>query len=133
MHTPQSAKSANDRHKEVMNNAPNASRVEVLAIEQRARPEHPGAVLREIVLPEVGLTQSELAERLGVSRRTINMILNEQRPVTVDMAHRLSRVFGVSAKFWMNIQQELDIWDALHEHEGEYARLTRIMSKPHTA
>ena len=53
---------------------------------RRRRPTHPGEVLREIVLPETGMTQGEFANRLGVSRRTVNELLRERRPVTVDMA-----------------------------------------------
>lgn len=88
--------------------------------ERQRRPSHPGALLRQITVPASGLTQGELAQRLGVSRRTINMILNEQRPITVDLAHRLARVCKTSPEFWLNMQQAVDIWDARHEHGQEY-------------
>jgi addiction module HigA family antidote len=58
---------------------------------RKRRPTHPGAVLREDVLPELGLSQGEFAARLGLSRRTVNEVLLEKRPVSVDMAHRLAR------------------------------------------
>jgi len=91
--------------------------------ERRRRPSHPGALLREIIVPASGLTQTELAARLGVSRRSVNMILNEQRPVTVDMAHRLARVFNNSPQFWLNLQQAVDMWDVLHAHQAEYEQI----------
>lgn len=94
--------------------------------ERQRRPSHPGALLREVTVPAANLTQGELAQRLGVSRRTVNMILNEQRPVTVDMAHRLARFFGNSPQFWLNMQQAVDMWDALHAHGAEYERIEQL-------
>ncbi len=58
------------------------------------RPTHPGTLLREVVLPEAGITQAELARRMGVSRLTVSEIIHEKRAVTADIAHRLGRVFG---------------------------------------
>ena len=58
------------------------------------RPTHPGAILRDDVLPELKLTQAEFADRLGVSRRTVSEILHERRPVTPDMAMRLGKLLG---------------------------------------
>lgn len=94
--------------------------------ERKRRPSHPGMLLREMTVPATGLTQAQLAERLGVSRRSINMVLNEQRPVTVDMAHRLARVFGNSPQFWLNMQQAVDVWDAFQENRREYERIDRL-------
>src|ERR1041384_7397840 len=78
---------------------------------RKMRPTHPGEILREDVLPGAGLTQDKLARLLGVSRRTISEILNERRPVTIDMAHRLSRAFGTSPEMWLGLQQDVDLWD----------------------
>ena len=58
------------------------------------RPTHPGALLREDILPAARITQSELARRMGVSRLTVSEIVLEKRAVTADVAHRLGRVFG---------------------------------------
>lgn len=58
------------------------------------KPTHPGAILREDVLPSLNITQTELAEKLGVSRRTISQIVHEQRPLTPDMAIRLAHFLG---------------------------------------
>ncbi|CAN5863488.1 HigA family addiction module antitoxin [soil metagenome] len=87
-------------------------------------PEHPGVLLREDYLPELGLTQQELAERLHVSFRRVNEILNGKRPVTLDTALRLGRLFGQSPAFWMNLQLAYDLWHA--EHGGGPADLDEI-------
>jgi addiction module HigA family antidote len=75
-------------------------------------PTHPGEALKEEYLPELGLTQEQLAERLGISFRRVNEILNQKRPVTIDTALRLGRLFGQSPEFWMNLQLRYDLWHA---------------------
>jgi len=90
---------------------------------RKRRPTHPGEILREDVLPETGLTQGEFADLLAVSRRTVNEILQEKRPVTVDMAHRLSRALGTSPDVWLRLQQDVDVWDALQENKSVYERI----------
>lgn len=89
----------------------------------KRRPTHPGAILREDVLPSAGITLTELAERLGVSHRTVSEIVNEHRPVTTDMAHRLARAFGNSPEFWLRLQQAVDVWDELEANRDEYDRI----------
>jgi addiction module HigA family antidote len=90
---------------------------------RKRRPTHPGEILREDVLPETGLTQGEFARMLGVSRRTVNEILQEKRPVTVDTAHRLARVLGTSPDVWLGLQQDVDLWDTLEANRQEYERI----------
>lgn len=90
---------------------------------RKRRPTHPGEILREDVLPEIGVTQGEFARMLGVSRRTVNEILQEKRPVTVDTAHRLARVLGTSPDVWLGLQQDVDLWDALEANKQEYERI----------
>src|SRR5712692_5574230 len=96
---------------------------------RKRRPTHPGAMLREIVLPEIGMNQGEFAAWLGVSRRTVNELLQERRPVTVDMAHRLARALKTSPEVWLNMQQAVDVWDALKENEKEYRAIKSIPRK----
>ena len=74
------------------------------------RPTHPGAVLREDVLPELGITQATLASHLGVSRLTVSELLHEKRALTAEMAVRVSTVVGGSAESWLRMQEVLDIW-----------------------
>ena len=88
------------------------------------KPTHPGAILREDVLPELGITQGEFADRLGVSRRTVPEILHERRPVTPDMAIRLGKLLGNGAGLWLRMQQALDVWTL--EQQGDYAHIHQL-------
>lgn len=90
---------------------------------RKRRPTHPGELLREDILPASGLTQTELANLLGVSRRTINEICQERRGVSADIAHRLARIFNTTPDLWMNMQSAVDIWDALEANKEEYSRI----------
>jgi addiction module HigA family antidote len=74
-------------------------------------PAHPGRILRGI-LSEGRIALAPLARHLRVSRQTLYAILNEQRPVSVDMAARLSLAFGNSARFWLNLQANHGAWEA---------------------
>jgi addiction module HigA family antidote len=90
---------------------------------RKRRPTHPGEILREDVMTEIGLSQGEFADLLGVSRRTVNEILQERRPVTVDMAHRLARALKTSPDVWLGLQLDVDVWDALQARKSEYDRI----------
>jgi antitoxin HigA-1 len=76
------------------------------------RPTHPGEFLREDFLPDYGLTVSGLATALGVSRQSVNELLRERRAVSPQMALRLSRLFGNTPEFWLNLQRAVDLWEA---------------------
>src|SRR5215510_6623634 len=96
------------------------------SINRRRRPTHPGALLREDVLPAAGINQTQLAHLLGVSRRSVNEICQEHRPVTVDMAQRLSRIFGNHPRFWLNLQTAVDLWDTEEAKRVEYQKIKRL-------
>lgn len=74
------------------------------------RPTHPGAILREDVLPELAMTQTEFAARLGVSRLTVSEILHEKRPLSAEMAARIATLLNTSADSWLHMQSMLDLW-----------------------
>lgn len=76
------------------------------------QPTHPGAVLREDVLPELGLTQGELASKLMVSRQTVSDLLHEKKALTAEMAIRIARTIGGTPESWLRMQQALDLWTA---------------------
>lgn len=80
-----------------------------MAIKGKRRPTHPGELLREETLPAAGLTQSEFASRLGVSRRIVSEVIHERRSVDPDLALRLSRVFSTTPEFWLLLQHAFDI------------------------
>lgn len=75
------------------------------------QPSHPGRILRGI-LAESGIPLARFAKHPGVSRPTVYALLKQERPVTVDMAARLSRAFGNSTRFWLNLQANHDAWSA---------------------
>ncbi len=73
-------------------------------------PTHPGALLREDVLPALRLTVKEAAEKLGVSRQTLHKILSEQGAVTPEMAARLGKLCGNGPGLWLRMQVARDLW-----------------------
>ncbi len=95
-------------------------------LERATPPTHPGEILRDLYLPKVGVNLTQLAQRLGVSRRTISMIVNGSRPVTVDMAHRLSRALGTTPELWLRLQNARDSWEAAHRNRAEYECIERL-------
>ncbi len=90
------------------------------------KPTHPGEVLREEFMPDYGLTVSSLAKRLGVSRQSVNEIIRERRAVSTEMALRLSRLFGTTAEYWLNLQRGVDLWDSLDLHKDEFDAIQAI-------
>jgi len=72
-------------------------------------PIHPGEILREEFLLPMGVSQYRLAKEIGVSPRRINEIVHGKRAVSADTALRLSRYFGMSERFWINLQGRYDI------------------------
>jgi addiction module HigA family antidote len=73
------------------------------------RPIHPGEILREEFLVPLGLSASALALELKVPAPRVNDIVRERRVITPDTALRLSRYFGTSPEFWMDLQSAFDL------------------------
>ena len=71
---------------------------------------HPGEVLREDVLPVLGLSVSETARRLGVSRQQFHRILACTHPITAEMALRIGKLIGNGPGLWLRMQQNHDLW-----------------------
>lgn len=90
------------------------------------RPTHPGVILREDVLPSLNMTQTELAERLGVSRRTVSQIIHEHRPITPDIAIRLAHLLGGTPESWLNMQLALDVWELEHKNARSYDQIKKV-------
>jgi addiction module HigA family antidote len=93
------------------------------------RPTHPGELLREETLPAAGLSQSELAARLGVSRRIVNDLVHERRAINPDLAHRLARVFTTTPEFWLRLQEAVDVWETLRINRNKYDRLKPLSNR----
>ncbi len=86
----------------------------VLRIPTHRRPTAPGEIiLREFIEP-LGITQTVLAQHLGITYHRLNEIVNGKRGITTDTAMRLERVLGPSAGFWLNAQYAVDLYDAMH-------------------
>ncbi|MBH0202840.1 MAG: HigA family addiction module antidote protein [Nitrospira sp.] len=90
------------------------------------RPTHPGAMLREDFVPEYGLTVSGCAKSIRGSRQTVNELLCERRAVSPEMALRLSRLFGNSPEFWLNVQRAVDLWDAARQSKRPIDRISPL-------
>jgi addiction module HigA family antidote len=80
----------------------------------RRKPTHPGNILKEDYLIPLEISVTDMAMKLGVSRKTLSKILNEKGSITPDMALRLARAFDTTPKLWLNLQQNIDLWNAEH-------------------
>jgi len=87
------------------------------------RPTHPGDVFLNEFLVPLGITQREAATRLHISYPRMNEIVNGKRAVTPDTALRLARFTDTEPEFWLNLQQAVDLWDAMHSPEVKEIRL----------
>jgi addiction module HigA family antidote len=80
----------------------------------KRKPATVGEILTEEFMQPLGLTQSSLAEAMGVQRKHVNELCNGRRNVTAATALILARVFGNSPDFWLNVQRRTDLWDVMH-------------------
>jgi len=87
--------------------------VELKQCLRKREPTHPGAILREDVLPSLpGMSVSEFARRLGVSRQTLRALLSGRSGVSAEMALRLGTLLGNGAQLWLDMQTKFDLWQA---------------------
>ena len=82
-------------------------------------PTHPGEMLLEEFIKPFEITPTELARRLDVSYPRLNEIIKGRRSVTPNTALRLSQVLGMSADFWLGLQQDWDLWQAMNSPEAK--------------
>jgi len=92
----------------------------------KRKPSHPGALIREVILPETGITVSELAVRCGVARNTMSKVVNERGDVTEDLAIRLSKVLGSTPRFWLGMQTNLNLWKTEQKNKDVYQQMERV-------
>lgn len=84
----------------------------------KRKPRHPGVLIKRQYLEPLNMTITQLADILGVSRKTVSEIVNEQASITPNMALRLAAAFQTTPELWLNLQQKYDLWVATHESEG---------------
>ena len=78
----------------------------------RRKPTHPGEILREDVIKPLGLTVTESAKRLGVTRKTLSALINGKAAMSPEMAVRVARATKTSPESWLYMQAKLDLWFA---------------------
>ena len=89
----------------------------------RRQPTHPGALLREDVLPAMKVRIATAAKELGVSRQLLHKILAEKAPVTPGMALRLGKFCGNGPELWIGMQLDYDLWHAEREMAAELKKI----------
>lgn len=87
-------------------------------------PTHPGEMLMEEFLRPLGISQVDFAARLGVSFPRLNEIIKKRRGVTPDTALRLGRVLGMSAEFWLGLQLDWELWNAMQS--TDYPKIEQL-------
>jgi antitoxin HigA-1 len=87
----------------------------------------PGEILQTEFLEPLGITAYRLAQATGLPQTRLSEIIRGKRRITTDTALRLSRAFGLSERFWLNIQNDYDIELEHDEHDAELARVERLI------
>ena len=83
--------------------------------EKKRCPAHPGRILKNLYLRPLKISNTDLAKRLGVSRKAVSAIINEHKAITPEMALRLSKAFPNSTpESWLNLQRNYDLWQTSH-------------------
>jgi addiction module HigA family antidote len=86
-------------------------------------PIHPGEIVREDVLPALGLSVSEAARQLGISRQQLHRVLACTHPITTEMALRLGKLAGNGPGLWLRMQQAYNVWHVERRLKKELARI----------
>jgi addiction module HigA family antidote len=89
-------------------------------------PIHPGDILREDVLPALGLSVSEAARRLGISRQQLHRVLAGTHPITTEMALRIGKFAGNGPALWLRLQQSYDLWHAERQMKNELSKIEPV-------
>ncbi len=90
------------------------------------RPPHPGRIVRQDCIEPLGLTVGEAAEALGVTRQTLDRLINERGGVSPEMALRLAKAFGSTAEMWMRLQAAFDLAEARKSKAEQLAAIRRL-------
>ena len=87
-------------------------------------PPHPGRIVRQECIEPLGLTVTEAAKRLGVTRQALNNLVNGKSGISAEMAVRLSKAFGSSPEVWLGMQMEYDLTQV--EKEAHHIKVKRV-------
>jgi antitoxin HigA-1 len=94
-------------------------------------PPHPGRIVRQECIESLGVTVTDVAKRLGVTRQALNNLVNEKAGISPEMAIRLSKAFGSSPEVWLGLQMEYDLAQAeRHAAKIKVNRITATHSAP---
>lgn len=96
-------------------------------------PPHPGEVLWGLDMEPAGLTVTEVAERLGVDRKTLSRVINGRASVSAEMAIRLGRAFNTTPDLWLNMQRTYDLAAAEKYMKKEVSKIVPFAHKQKTA
>ncbi|MDZ8184689.1 MAG: HigA family addiction module antitoxin [Nostoc sp. ChiSLP02] len=96
-------------------------------------PSHPGEILLKDFLEPMGISQRELADAIHVAYQRINEVVNQKRGITPSTALRLAKFFGNSSEFWLNLQQNWELYYVLKEEEEELKTIAQFNSSEATA
>ncbi len=91
-------------------------------------PIHPGEILREEVLPALGLSVSEAARRLGISRQQLHRVIACTHPITTETALRIGKFAGNGPGLWLRMQQAYDLWYAEQRMKNELSKIEPLAS-----
>lgn len=93
-------------------------------------PPHPGEVLKEIYVAPLGLTITDIAKALGVTRQALSELLNCHTGISIEMSIRLSKAFDTSPELWLNLQNKHDLWEAGRKNSRLKVKLLYKAAKP---
>jgi addiction module HigA family antidote len=98
-------------------------KTEIAARRPAREPSHPGAILREDVLPAIGESVANAAKKLGVTRERLRRIITEKTPISPEMTIRLGKFCGNGPELWLRMQQAYDLWHAQRALRVEIAKI----------
>jgi antitoxin HigA-1 len=104
-----------------------------MRVPKHRSPSHPGEILLKDFLEEMGISQRELADAIHVPYQRINEIVNQKRGITPSTALRLAKFFGNSSEFWLNLQQNWELYHVLLAEEAELKNIVQFKSSEATA
>lgn len=82
-------------------------------------PPHPGTILKEDVLPDLGMTVEQFAQHIGQKRASVSELINGRKPVSQDMAIRLGKALKTGARYWLAMQLQYDLWYEIPQRSRE--------------